>query len=344
MREFSIIAMLLFSFATVFMEPNVARATEGPAAVDVRSINELDVRRAIFDQVKDLAERRDFQGLNALENLYRITRARTPSGTWKLFYFYYGIASIPYYEAKPGECLRAERSFYVDWAKVDPKQPGPYIAEAEELNGYASCMRGSKTGSETPPEAMAAFLKYSKLAIDLLEAHRAAASIDPEFYAQLISAYVALGVSPVEMRKTLDEAIDHEAYYYSTYFEVMTYYLPRWYGQSGDIDRLGRLIVAHTKDDGTGAYARLFWNYADQTCTCEELAEMDWPTVKQSMWDILRQYPSDWNAANFARLSCKIGDLDAGAQFLDALSSKEGEWNTGAEFMKCRQDIDNRPH
>ncbi len=325
------------------------RSVPPPPHIVVHDVDETAAWNETFTQVRYLAIQRDFAGLNAVEKTLRMKRARTPSGNWKLEAFFAGVDRDMRAEERTKGCNRGQHSFYSDWAKVDPKQPGPYIAEAYNLTAYAVCVRGFAPASQVPAEYMAIYVRAAQQAKALLEAHRAVAAVDPQYYAEMIDADMKLGVGPAEMQKLLKEAAAREPDYDPIYKSAIFYYLPEWYGQPGDVDRLGRFALAANAHAANapadrGIYARLFWQYAllKEDCGCKALQAMDWEIGRQSMWDDLRSYPTDWNVGVFAKLACKVGDLDTAAQLMALLPNPQASWLHNAGFVACRQSVQAR--
>jgi len=299
--------------------------------IEAGSSDEMAERLAIFRAVDGAVRRRDFAALNAMANQWRTLRSRTPSGTWKLSYFYAGIAGPLPVKKVNGVCVNPVAAFADDWIRFDPRQPASYIVKAASLSNYGGCVRGEGFADRTSPEEMEGFEQGVAAARRILEQHRDVASVDPEFYVEMIRAYMGLGENKPSVQHLLEEGAAREPYYYGIYFAAVQYYLPQWYGAAGDLHRLGQFALDHTKADGSGAYARLFWvlDGFEQA----NRSQMDWPTVVRGMQDVLRKYPGDWNAANFARLSCRMGDYRAAALFIRQLGADtaphgydESEW------------------
>jgi hypothetical protein len=318
---------------------SLASACAARGAVEARTTDELAERVAIFDQVKAAVERKDYRALNAMAAEFRERRARTPSGTWKLAYFYYGVIGHLPAENPGAECLRIADSVFDDWVRVDPKAPAPYIAQAWATSTLGGCLRGGASAYATPRENFEAMAREVAKARGILEAHREVASIDPQFYAEMIRIYRMSGTDDATVRALLDEAVSREPYYQGTYFTAAEYYQPQWHGGPGDLDRLGRFAADHMAgDDGKGGYARVFWSLDE--CGCMDMAQVDWPLMKEAMHDIMEAYPTDWNAANFARFSCKFGDTAAAAEFFGMMKGDVGaDWGHAEAYRRCRQMV-----
>lgn len=316
-----------------------AAACAARGEVEARTTDELAERIAIFDEVKTALDARDYKGLNAIAEGYRSRRARTPSGTWKLSYFYYGVTGhLPI--ANPGaKCARTADGLFDDWVRADPESPTPYIVQAWVTTSLGRCLRGGASGSETPPEYLEAMMREVGKARAILEDHREIASTDPQFYAEMMRIYQVDGTDEATVRDLLDEAVSREPYYHDIYFTAAQYYRPQWHGVPGDLDRIARFAADHASgDDGAGGYARVFWSLED--CRCMDLSQVDWPYMKRAMHDVMKAYPNDWNAGNFARFACKFSDTPAAAEFFGMMKGDIGaDWGHEAEYRRCREMV-----
>lgn len=323
----------------------LAAACAAHGEVEAQTTDEIAERIAIFDEVKAAIDARDYQALNTMADGYRNRRARTPSGTWKLFYFYEGVLGHTPTEIPGAKCLRISDGFLDDWIRADPESPAPYIASASSLIGYGYCLRGGASGGATPPDQVRAMLRELGKARAILEKHRDVVSRDPQYYAEMLSIYRADGTAEAKARNLLEEAVGREPYYHATYFAAADYYKPQWHGAPGDLDRIARFAADHMSgDERTGGYVRTFWSLED--CNCMDLTQIDWPYMKQSMHDVMKAYPNDWNAANFARIACKFYDTPTAAEFFGMMKGDIGDdWGHADEYEHCRRivEIDRRP-
>jgi len=308
-----------------------------PDKVEAATSDEIAERTAIMEAAGRAAARRDYAGLETMARHFRETRARTPSGTWKLPYFYYGLEYGQPIHGKDGAChadlIASDRA----WLKASPKDPAPIIALAMALHSYAECLRGSGYVDTVSPEQMAAYHRSAQAAQDLLQANKAIASADPQFYAVSADLAVALGFDRERMQALLDESAGRYPTYYTTYFLAARYYLPQWYGEPFDIDKLARFAAAHTRPvEGGSAYARVLW--ATDDCHCFNPAEVDWDQMKASMADIMRTYPNSWNAEAFARFSCRMGDAGETRKYFAVVTQDSSYgWKDEQDHMACRQ-------
>ena len=303
------------------------------APVEKASITTLDdqvVRDGITHRVDALLRAEDFATLNRMAAEFRTTRARTPSGVWKLRTFHLSVRQYLAQAQPAGECVSTAGPILKRWMAADPTAPTPVITQASVLLEQAWCKRHGSAWGE------AAFLADALEADEWLAAHKASASIDPEYYATAEDIAFVTRHEKGDFERLLAEGITHEPRYYGLYFSAMKYYLPSAYGSNEQVDRIARLAVDKTSaSDGAGAYARVYWAYVN--CGCEIWqSSVDWPLMKRSMADVVVRYPADWNIVNFARIACQMGDGPEAAKYLGKLKNDNGlAWASDEERDQC---------
>ena len=293
-------------------------------------------RQAIHDQVSEAIAKKDFTGLNRMARDLRIRRARTSGGTWKLADFYASLAFDLRPDRIEGQCRNDAAPFVRSWAAAAPAEPAAHIVEARLLIEHAWCFRGAGDADSVSPEAWPLFRRNVDAALKVLDARNRAAAIDPEYYAVMEEIYLYQGRGKAEFRRLLDTGVAREPYYYSLYFQALRYYQPQWHGSNEEADALARYAAEHTKqEDGLGAYARVYW-YATQ-CNCGlDHTGIDKLTMRQAMRDVITRHPSDWNAANFAKLACQIGDGNDAAVYLGMIRPDDGSvWDDQRKWQAC---------
>ena len=83
-------------------------------------------------------------------------------------------------------------------------------------------------------------------------------------------------------------------------------------------------------------YARFYWYVLD--CDCGDMDKsIDWATMKQSMRGVMARYPSAWNAANFARISCTMEDpQETRNWFASVKGDYSHAWRDLNELKQCQ--------
>jgi hypothetical protein len=111
--------------------------------VEAASSDEGREQKVVFNQVFMAIQSGDFDELNQMERSFRTSRAKTPSGLWKLAAFH---AAAQYHLGNgltPEDgCVMQDAAKLRKWREADPNLPGPVITEAALLSIQAWCIRG----------------------------------------------------------------------------------------------------------------------------------------------------------------------------------------------------------
>jgi hypothetical protein len=323
-------ARVVLAFTCLFASVPTMAASHNVKNVTAATADDRLVRAAIMRRVDALLKTEDFSALNKMDAEFRTTRARTPSGMWKLRVFH---LSVRYYitQSQPdGECVSTAEPMLKRWLTADPSAPAPVITQASVLLEQAWCKRDDSAWGYD------AFLTDASEADQWLAAHKDSASVDPEYYAIAEDIGFITRRNRADFERLLAEGIAREPGYYDLYISAMKYYLPSAHGSKEDIDRIAHLAAEKTSNrDGAGGYARVYWAYVN--CGCEIWQSgVDWPLMKRSMADVVTRYPADWNIVNFAKIACQMGDGREAAKYLRKLKNDNGvAWGSDDERDQC---------
>ena len=299
--------------------------------VAIRATDDQVEREKISARVNAYLKDEDFAALNKMATEFLTTRARTPSGVWKLRVFHTSVRSW-LKELQPAEtCVSAARPILNRWSAFDPSAPAPPITEAWALLEQAWCKRHDVNWGAEP------FRADASKADQTLAVYKSVASVDPEYYATAEDVAFVTRSDKADFNRLLAEGIAHEPSYYGLYFSAAKYFLPAAYGSTQDVDRIARLAADKSSGtDGLGAYARVYWLYRDCGCSLWQSA-IDWTLMKQSMADVVARYPADWNVVNFAKIACQMGDSREAAKYFSKLRRDNGlAWRNDEERKECR--------
>ena len=93
--------------------------------------------------------------------------------------------------------------------------------------------------------------------------------------------------------------------------------------------------MAHTrKEDGAGAYARVYWDLADCGCDLGEYP-IDVKLLAQAMDDVMARTPSDFDAAHFAMLACRLDEPELAAKQFARGGKNANFWDDTDELGDC---------
>jgi hypothetical protein len=138
----------------------------------------------------------------------------------------------------------------------------------------------------------------------------------------------------------MEEGTSRYPYYYQTYFHGMNYLLPRWHGGYEKMEAFANASVEKTKErDKTGLYARVYWAITGTIKKHRIVADTGvvWKKMRQAMFDVLEQYPDQWNYNHFAYFSCMAKDRETTKKLTNQVSAPMmNVWETPEVFDACR--------
>ncbi|GBF58940.1 hypothetical protein PbB2_02631 [Candidatus Phycosocius bacilliformis] len=296
---------------------------------------EIPIRRKLFDTIKASVDARDFDTLSAMEERFRLTRSRTPSGVWELDLFYQALDGYLSEGLRAGQNCKAEKANFVDqWQTEHPNNPAPVIVQAKLLEWTAWCYRDASSLNVDWDH----FYKTLTRASTLLERHKAMASRDPEYYAVAASIYRGLGVTGEAYQAFLDEATEREPAYLRTYSSAFWSFMPQWGGSAEEMESFARYAMDKARaTEGTGMYVRLLWQM--DSCDCQLIQQVSrWSVLRQSMLDVYSRFPVERNRRFFERASCQKRQLEEARHYV-GLAHPENDWlqNTLLTSDICEQ-------
>ena len=304
--------------------------------------SELSIRKDISSEAANAFLSGSFEKLENYYSIYRQRTSRTPGGRWKLQFFYVGI--LPANLEDERDWIEAETKI-LKWIKLYPKSPAPYIVYSDFLIKRAWYFRGEASAKDVSREAWELFNQNIDLARSTLEKSKEIASVDPQWYANMVTVAKTQSWSKKEVKKLLYEALSKEPYYQQTYHEAFSYMLPKWSGSFEEAENFAEDAVAITnKCEGRGMYARLYWrafnNDREFTNKPFDSAQVDWKKFSEGFEDILVRYPDSWNVNNYARFACLARDKAKARKWINKIGSKpviEAWDQEGVNFTDCQK-------
>jgi hypothetical protein len=312
-------------------------AAADPERVRLNPADELLVRRTILTELRQAIDKNDFAGLSAMEHDFRSSRARTPSGMWKLKVFHSGVQTyLADGLVKEGGCTYRKAPFVQQWAAAEPRSPAPAITDAALRLEQAWCFRGRGFADSVAPEAWPKFNAGVAAASAALDKHKAIAADDPEFYTVAVSLARVQNVGLEPVRKLVDTAAAKEPGYPWTYSTAAWSFLPQWGGSYPALESFVRDVSRDASAKGQeDLYVRIFRTLDE--CGCQIITSAaDWPTLRQSMRDVYSRYPVAWNGEYFAGVACRMKDVEEGRRYIRSLHPEAAdEGSFVALFYGC---------
>ncbi|MEM9401511.1 MAG: hypothetical protein AAGA44_03350 [Pseudomonadota bacterium] len=285
---------------------------------------------------------KDYRELTRLSGLYRVGRERTSSGLLKLELYYQGIDAAMPESASADSEWQAHLDFIDSWQQLNPAEPAPYIAKAQVYLSRAWSYRGEGWASSVGFFDEFRYKQYTKKARDWLVEHKKAASIDPSYYPMLVHAYRGKSGSKSEALAVLYEGMNRYPNFDPIYFRGAGFLSPKWYGSHEELADFVKLALENTRDErGTEIVARAYWaagrggdgNYYFTHHTTDRR------TLRQSMIELVDNYPDQWNITHMAAHACWLYDKNLTRHFMEMLEEPvdRSKWLVADNYELCRE-------
>ena len=308
---------------------------------------EIAARENLKQTVHEFYDRSDFAALERLAGDLRSSGARTPSGVAKLSVYYAALHDIAA-SIGPGDDKGWQR-FSVKlagWQGQFTDQPTAAIAQVIALKSYAWSLRPRLIVQEAATGDDARFLAALNNARSVLDANRAVASADPQFYVLRAQLATALGEAPDQLMALTAEGRQKFPGYAAIDFSGLDYFATGDGAKAPGTEEAAR-IEAYVRTasadvpDEDERYARLYW-HAYQLVYGDDLfrrSRADWPRMRVGMSAIAAHFPDAWNLNQFAYFACLAGDRDTTRRLLAEVSDPPPLqiWQSRAVLDGCRQ-------
>lgn len=302
---------------------------------------EISERQQIIDQSSELFKKGDYKSLSNLAKTYRDTEERTSSGRWKIRFVYYGIyktIDVVVEEKYNNNWDKLEQEL-LDWTKLQPKDPLPYITYANVLISKAWMYRGNRYVANTPKENWVFFETEVDKAVKYLLKHKDIASQDPHWYTAMLRLAKSDSWNRPLFYAMVNEAINRYPHYYSIYAFTLHYMNPKWNGfTKEEIENIAQIVLRASKDQ-YGAYARYYLTVQDTLGDYIPASSLDinWSTMQNSMKTLVEKYPTQHNINVAAYFSCLANQKKTAQVYIDQMVDKPilEIWETKENYDAC---------
>ena len=306
--------------------------------------SELIERAQLKKTVQRLFNAEAFLELDAMAARFRDGQERTPSGVWKLTVYYSAVQDLASGIARNDTpawrqlLAKTER-----WRHAFPATPAAYVADATVRKAMAGSLRPRRLIFEASTGAEGRYAAALQDAAAVLDANKAVASADPQFYAVRADLASALGEAPGAFMDFVNEGLDKHPGYYPLYFSGFDYFLaPGALGADGArrMEAFTNTAVRHLPGtEGRAIYARLYW-HAYASIYGNDLfrkSRADWTRMRSGLQAVLAEYPDAWNRQNFSYLACLAGDRDTTGRLLGGVTERPilAVWKSQRIFDGC---------
>ena len=284
------------------------------SATSAHAAGEIEVREQIMSAAQRALKAEDFAQIAKLEKHYLTTKSRTPSGTWSLFWFYLGLnRDLPQDVSPSDRAWSARLNLEKRWIAAQPRSPAGYLSHASTLIAKGWAYRGEGYADTVRPDDWSPFFEHVEEAASFLVANKQVAGLSPHWYVQFAVVAKALSYPMADYLETMEEGLAKSPDYQNIYFMGLDYFLPKWGGNLDQLDAWARAAVKRTRETDAGSmYARVYWVAWKQAGVIDRFrsSKPHWEAMKAGMNDVFARYPDVFNAENFMRMTCEVGDRD----------------------------------
>lgn len=281
-------------------------------------MQEVEVRNKVNQQAFSALLEKDIEALESVSKELRTTKAKTPSGVWRLSSFYDGVEGATGFAAEKQSGMDINQLLEtVDrWQKKYPESPSALVTKGVILQKRAWLIRGHGYAGAVAGESWKPFYDGIAQARAYFESVKVLASADPAWYCQMAHIAKAQHWPRSEFDAFAKEVLARHPDYHQAIFCTAEYLAPRWYFESTQtLEKFADDAVAATQSEvGKMLYARIYWAVSAGSVDTKVFGEKFyvWPKVRAGFDDLVARYPDAWNLNHYAKFSCLVGD---GEQF-----------------------------
>ena len=229
-----------------------------------------------------------------------------------------------------------------DWRRRVPGSVYPELIQSVIFDSWAWGARGNGYAKSVSPQAWAAFGQRAEMAAMSLEQVVERANTNPIWYEMALDVGLDRSRPRDELRSTFKRGVTESPGYWPLYSRMLRILMPRWGGSAEEIGSfIKETSLRPNGEVNVARYARLYWSYASLEDDDLELFGQplaDWPTMKQGLAELQRQYPkSDLILNAYAKFGCMAGDeasyREVRPQLRDRLS--RAAWSEKVSLQLC---------
>lgn len=301
-----------------------------PAAAHRREAREwADYRRGVTRLLLD----EKFEQLDQQARQARQSEARF-MGESRLAYFYRGLFEAAGadgavdYEHAIGKCRR--------WVEHSPHEISARIALSQAFIGYAWHARGGGWAKDVSQQQWADFHQRMAEAKRVLQQAMSLQPSDPYRYNLMMDLAIAEGWPQEKVFDLVEASFSDQPAFDQILVAVARYLQPRWYGKPGEVhqfaDRWRRRLGQGRGDKVYAAIAMKMFEKASDPSEFFEKSPFDYQHVRQGLFEIIRETPSDNQAVQFAiRFACAQRDRETAYRLFNhgvgaMLGHRPGRW------------------
>jgi len=270
----------------------------------------------------------------------RTERGLLVAGDWKLNDFYNAVV----YPLSNSDLTDADYLQQIDrlkkWQAARPDSAAAKIALAQLYIDYADFARGTGYADSVGSNQWRLYHQRTALAKQLLLAAASLKERDPQWYS--VMGFVANndGWDKTLTHDLFQQALAFEPSYFHYYRIYANYLLPRWYGDSGDIQSLAEDVSAKIPEPGGSIL--YFQILSSLACYCDqdipELRHADWSKLHLGFTNLDHYYgTSNLNANRYAEMAEVFADRGAAQEAFEFIQRRDTSvWIREQDFDNAR--------
>ncbi len=312
-------------------------------SVEVVNGDARTIKREIFRKTKGLLFSENFDGLDAMADGLRASKAHLADGVWHLCLFYSIICDLPRRTSVEAD-WKARLELLKRWINAKPNSITARVALAQFYIGYAWDARGCGYADTVSDEGWKLFHERIRQSKQVLMNATRLSQKCPMWWDNMQTVALAEGWELAEYDEVFNAAIAHEPGNIGSYNNKAHYLLPRWHGkEEGEWQRFATDACNKLGGEtGDIMYARIGWAAHESGIYDDFLkdSKYSWPRMKKGMEDIIRQYPNSLSApSELACLATQAKDRECARLMFERIGSKVdySVWEDDkARFLRAR--------
>jgi hypothetical protein len=293
----------------------------------------------IDNEVKTAYLAGKFDQIDEWIKAYQRDDVRTASGSTKAEKVYWVLGNTIFLHGSLShETVNKTEAQADKWIATNPDSRAARITKAMAIRNRAWNARGQGFAHSVTPDQWNAFLVYSRQARDYLKSVKRATATDPQWYATMLDISVGLSGYEDDFDALAEEALEAHPGNAVINAVIVRKNLPHWGGTRQALEFWADRIANASGADQD--YALAYWSAANEYYrhVIFHDTDADWSRVKRGFQAMIRDYPSNWNMNNYARLACSAQDKETTREIMARLESIDPDaWDDRDMPAYCRE-------
>lgn len=277
--------------------------------------------KMIEAKVLALVAAEDFVTLDVFAADFLKTKERDDDGGWKLVDFY---NALDLEDEVPTEKWEERFALLERWIEARPDSQVARIALANLYVSYAWRARTGNWAEKVTDEGwqlMGERLEKAYMALD--GAMQKFAITDPMFFQVAVNILLGTGGEKEDFDALVLGSLEIAPDYWGTLGKRAHSLLPRWHGELGDWEAFAKLIAENNVPYGKEQYALIVFQRHAAFPETVSLDRLDWKLLKESIRELLKNYPdSPRNISRAAFIATLADDKAFAKECFDLLGDR----------------------